>query len=406
MTTLRRTPLLHAAIVAIVALALSACESPTDNGAAADAWATPAQLFDGTVAPWPGQLVADGSGLYLLTIAHDRFNRWSNGSGVDPTTSVETLALRTWSAGAWSSPETVAVGQAGARLYAQMAVDGAGRLHVIWGEARHIRDDAFHWDFAVRHRSRGPQGWTATETFHETIAGRGPPPNGVAAAAGRDGRVHLVYEETRQQYDLAAGTVARFLVQDGASWSSQRVRLGTHLIGGVTLHGVGGSELVALYNDTGDKVQRALRFRGGRWEAPVAGGRMTWLNAADGKGRIHALWVDGVLRHSSSTDGVAWAPAVEVLPAGRPSLWHQATVVDSRDRVHLLMGGGEVGGVPGFGHARFDGGAWSMIDAKPEAVNFDGMNAAIDAEDRIHLVWRSGRGDQARLFHSVLDASP
>ncbi|HEY0037665.1 MAG TPA: hypothetical protein VGB66_13300, partial [Longimicrobium sp.] len=306
----------------------------------------------------------------------------------------------------WSSPETVAVGKPGARLNAQMALDGTGRVHVIWGEARHIGNDAFYWDFAVRYRSRGAQGWSATETFHETIGGRGPPPAGIAAATGPDGRVHLVYEETPQQYDLATGTVARFLVQDGAAWSSQRFRVGTHQFGGVTLHQVGGAEMVALYIDTGPKVQRALRFRGGGWEAPVQGGRNTWLNAADGEGRIHAIWKDQVLLHSSSTDGTTWSPAVAVLPPGSPSLWHQAVVVDSRDRLHLLLGGGEVGGIPGFGHARFANGAWATAQTKPQAVNFDGMVSAIGADDRIHLVWRSGRGDQARLFHSVYQVAP
>lgn len=402
MTTPRRKSLLHAILVALLALALPACDSPT--GAGAEDWSTPAQLSDGAVAPWPAQVIADGADLYLLTIAHGRYNQWSDGSGVDPTTSVETLALRTWRAGAWSAPETVGVGKAGARLFAQMAVDGTGRLHVIWGEARHIKNDAFYWDFAVRYRSRGAQGWTATETFHETIAGRGPPPSTAAAATGPDGRVHLVYEETPQQYDLAAGTVARFLVQDGGSWSGQRFRVGTHRSGGVTFHKVGGSELVALYNDMGDKVQRALRFRGGQWEAPVAGGRMTWLNVTDGKGRIHALWVDQLLLHSSSTDGVAWSPAGEVVPPPYP--WNQTVVVDSRDRLHLLLGGGEVGDIPGFGHARFANGAWSVVETKPASVNFDGMIAAIDTDDRIHLVWRSGRWDQGRLYHSVYKAGP
>jgi hypothetical protein len=403
MTTPRRKPLLHASLALLLALALPACDSPT--GAGTEEWTTPAQLPDGAVAPWPAQMIADGSGLYLLTIAHDRFDQWSNGSGVDPATSVETLALRTWRAGAWSNPETVAVGKAGARLYAEMAVDGTGRLHVIWGEARHIQNDAFYWDFAVRHRSRGAQGWTATETLHETIAGRGPPPGRVAAATGPDGRVHLVYEETPRQYDLAAGTVARFLVQDGGSWSAQRFRVGTHRFGGVTFHRVGGSELVALYNDTGDKVQRALRFRGGQWEAPVVtGGQMTTLNVTDGKGRIHAFWVDQRLLHSFSADGVAWSPAGEVVPP--PYLWHQTVVADSRDRLHLLLGGGEVGGVPGFGHARFANGGWSAVETKPASVNFDGMIAAIDPEDRIHLVWRSGRGNQGRLVHSVYKAGP
>jgi hypothetical protein len=169
---------------------------------------------------------------------------------------------------------------------------------------------------------------------------------------------------------------------------------------------VGGAEMVALYIDTGPKVQRALRFRGGGWEAPVQGGRNTWLNAADGEGRIHAIWKDQVLLHSSSTDGTTWSPAVAVLPPGSPSLWHQAVVVDSRDRLHLLLGGGEVGGIPGFGHARFANGAWATAQTKPQAVNFDGMVSAIGADDRIHLVWRSGRGDQARLFHSVYQVAP
>lgn len=404
MTTQRRKPLLHASLAALLALALPACDSPT--GAGTEEWTTPTQLADGAVAPWPAQMIADSSGLYLLTLTHDRLIRWSDGSGVDPTTSVETLALRTWRAGAWSSPETVAVGKAGARLNARMALDGTGRLHVIWGEARHIRGDVFHWDFAVRYRSRGPQGWSATETFHETIGGRGPPPAGIAAATGPDGRVHLVYEETPQQYDLATGTVARFLVQDGASWSSQHFRVGTHQFGGVTLHEVGGGELVALYNDTGGKVQRALRFRGGRWEAPVVGGRMTWLNATDSQGRIHAIWTDQVLLHSSSTDGTTWGPAVAVLPPGSPSLWSQTLVVDGRDRLHLLLGGGEVGDTPGFGHARFANGPWATVETKPEAVNFDGMISAIDADDRIHLVWRSGRWNEGRLFHSVFQAGP
>lgn len=406
MTTPHRRPLLHAAVVALLALALPACDSPAGHDADADVWTTPRELSDGAVAPWPAQMIADGSGLYLLTIAHDRFKQWSDGSGVDPTTSVETLALRTWRAGAWSAPESVAVGKAGARLRAQMAVDGTGRLHVIWGEARHIGNDAFYWDFAVHYRSRGAQGWTATETFHETVAGRGPPPNGVAAATGPDGRVHLVYEETPQQYHVAAGTVARFLVQDGAARSSQRFRVGTHMFGGVTFHNVGGSELVALYNDTGDKVQRALRFRGGQWEAPVPGGRMTWLNVGDSKGRVHALWVDGTLRHAISPDGTTWSPPMQAVAPGTPLYWHQAAVVDSRDRVHLFHGGGEVGGIPGFAQLRFAGGAWSPVGGKPAAANFDGMTAAIGTEDRIHLVWRSGRWDQGRLFHSVYKVGP
>ncbi|HEV2145959.1 MAG TPA: hypothetical protein VGR37_00935 [Longimicrobiaceae bacterium] len=350
-------------------------------------------------------LVAHGTELYLLTHAHDQWDRWSDGSGVDPAVSVESLALRTWRAGAWSAPETVAVGEPGARLYGALARDGAGRLHVIWGEARHIRGDAFHWDFAVRHRSRGTAGWSAAETLHQTRGGHGPPPNGVAAATGSDGRVHLLFEETQQQYDLHAGTQARFLVQDGASWVSQRFRVGTHLFGGVSLHRSGASGLVALYNDTGDKVQKALRFRDGRWQDPVPGGRMTWLNVDDRRGSIHAFWVDGTLRHSISESATTWSAPAQVLPPGSSLYPNQVVVIDSRNRAHLIHAGGEVRGVPGFGQARFDKGAWSVVDARPAGENFDGPAAAIDAEDRIHLVWRSGRGKEGRLYHSILDVS-
>lgn len=295
---------------------------------------------------------------------------------------------------------------------ARVAVDGEGRVHVVWWDARDPRmpDAGTH----LLHRSTDAAGaWSAPDTLYRETDPRGLRDLQAALAADGRGRLHLLHSR-------AEGGLRYVVLDDGRWREGADPRLpGGYLRWNRTAARQGRMELAYVAAQISDEVRRAnndVWFRalgGSGWKepAPVHVAPTRSHDPAlltDARGVRHAVWAESGVRgraerllHATSRDGVRWSePAEAAAPAAGVDYYAQRLGLDAQGRLHLVyMRGDAAAVVPQQTRLEADGWAPAAplaADAVSDALE---LELASDGARTLHAVWkaRDGAYRRARL---------
>jgi hypothetical protein len=365
-------------------------------------WSAPIELSQSQWSDKDPLIAADSAGnVHVL---------WGELTGhVDYHGRADTIFYTRWDGESWLTPLDVLSDGEGGPLSA--AVDGAGRLHLIWMGTSGFQRRLYHsWTWVQQPVSA--RSWTTTELDVS---------NGFSYAdlvIDSTDTLHLVYDLENQaiyytqssdagQHWSAASTVMS--ANPGSPVGEPQIRVdskGTrHVVW--TEHNDAGNNIAVFYASSAD---------GQNWTSPklIADGGCGWISVGiDGDDNVHLVWSRGVgsedgRYHSWSTDGGStWSPpkVMRKKEVSGYTGW-SPMAVDSAGTLHLVMSAKAdlpAGRRTAILHFQWneETESWSEpteISYKPDTAG-EYPRIAITGGNVLHVVWFQW-SEPARVFYA------
>jgi hypothetical protein len=404
--------LARAAVLAPL-LALSACDARTGATRAearpapstVEAWSAPeiVPAPPGTFATQRHRLAAltagRGGSLHAL-LAED-----ANGDG-----RADRLVYAGFDGRRWTGP--VAIDAGAKRIDSpRLAVDGTGAVHALW-----FRTAAGGATKLVE-RVEGGSGWTPVRPLPSGEVSTDAAVPGLAVAVDGAGAVHVVLTRADGRLAHVIGERGRWRQAESPGAGGAYLSLAAGPGGALALAEVVDvvSPLTPARGAHGNVWAAVLR--GGAWSAPAgvhpnpAEQAHTPQLAWDGRGVLHAVWLEGRggdgmptrLLHAWSADGgLTWSAPREVCADAPGGIFYSPRLaVDGRGTLHLTFARFREGvSFPRHFHSVWNGVRWSpSTEISPaDGERQSEIETAVDSHGRLHAVWQGADG---RYRHAV-----
>lgn len=390
---------------ALLLAVAAACGTPEASGRPVRSEAAPPEAAWSRVAVLPGGAFtsprhrvedvaagADGTLHALFTDTRGPVNRWNR------------VLYARFHGGRWTAAEPV--NDTPGRSHApRLALDGAGRAHVLWWEGMNEADPGSGTH--LLHRARDGEGWSAADTVYRETAPTGLVDLQAAAVADAAGAVHVVHSRAAGRLGHAVLREGRWTAGDGAPagggylrWDRSAARAGRLELAYVAAQV---SETRRQANNDLWMLPRA----GNAWGEPVPvhlASTQTLDPAVitDGAGVRHAVWTERTVRrrsdrllHATSRDGVRWAPARDVVrPSAAADFYAPRLALDAEGRVNLVFLRANAASMVSVHTRRGPDGAWSPPRGVAPGAPSGGRELELTADEggTLHAVWRGVDG--------------
>ncbi|MDA0180078.1 exo-alpha-sialidase [Solirubrobacter phytolaccae] len=238
-------------------------------------------------------------------------------------------------------------------LLPQAALDGDGRLHVLWGEPQATKAAIPRRRFpATRTRTLwhatydAATGWSRPEAIHRARGNLLWNRDGAELRADANGGLHAIVPHTTD----ARGNALVYLRLDGRRWTAHELRIPEAVYASVAADAAGRVTVAAIAPHAGEPNRTLVTASddgGTSWTAPramPAGGQAHGITVREGPdGALHLQWrqnVSGgflpeVIRHVASPDrGATWSEPSDLKP--QEGFQEVRSAVDRCGVVHVV----------------------------------------------------------------------
>ncbi|MBN1884363.1 MAG: hypothetical protein JW876_02415 [Candidatus Krumholzibacteriota bacterium] len=299
--------------------------------------------------------------------------------------------------GAWSAPERLTA-DAAPSARPVLALDALGRLHLVWNDSRDGNKEIYHrvWNGSWGAETRVTE--TTGDSFASSIAADGT-------------RIHLVYNE-----DAGGHLEIRYRVFDLAFWSAAEALTdagdGDRMVPSLAV-GPGGVVHVVWWDTREEPPGSAAgkifyRRLDGAWGpeelvSDPAADAMRPSVAVAPDGAVHVAWIDVAAVHEQIAwrrrGPAGWDPAA-VVTSGDFTHYHPSLDADGEEIVLVYWAATPSAELPGVFFRRLAAGAWSgelRISGPLSRASLCCLRAAGGGD--LHVGWVDERDGNMEIYH-------
>jgi hypothetical protein len=283
--------------------------------------------------------------------------------------------------------------------YPAIAIDGLGRIHVVWWDNRDGDGEIYY--------KRFDGSWSADQRLTEAEGESRDP----SVATGPDNRVHVVWRDERGCTGGAADIY--YKAYDGISWSEdERIAIGPSAglnRPSVAVDGSGNVHVVYQNFIAGEDQISYMKHDGVGWSSPARLDSTYTVGVpsitADANDNVYVTWYIEEALHVPDVvrfvrfDGSEWGPVETLTSSDDGTARHSTVAVDADGVVHVTYEGLRDGSTRLY-YRRYDGAVWEPeIRLTHGEVSSQYPSSAVDGTGALHVVWKDNRGESWEIYY-------